>query len=278
MSTKKKSPVREYRTIMNDSGNPGYVNRIMIATPATGVLRVEWVQARYGQSVPVNWSQVQLLEFLDGHYPLRYQVADAQNIIVQQFIHRDFEWLLLWEHDVIPRPEALTMLNRYMAEEKVPVVSGLYFTRSNPSEPLVFKEMGIGPFYDFKLGQKVWCKGVPTGFLLVHRAVMKSVWDESPEYLINKPSGQVIRTRRVFESPREYWHDPESWNSNMMEGTSDLNWCTRVIEEGHFKKAGWDSFQRRKYPFLIDTKLLCGHINLDGSIFPPDHDLVEYQK
>ena len=34
-------PVREYRTIVDDSGNPGYVNRILIGVPVTGVVRVE---------------------------------------------------------------------------------------------------------------------------------------------------------------------------------------------------------------------------------------------
>jgi hypothetical protein len=51
-------------------------------------------------------------------------------------------------------------------------------------------------------------------------------------------------------------------------GTSDLDWCTRVMEGGYFKKAGWPKFQRRKYPFLVDTNILCRHINPNGEIFP----------
>ena len=45
------SPVRPYRTIIQDSGDPGYINRLMVATPVTGLVRIEWVQARYGQTI-----------------------------------------------------------------------------------------------------------------------------------------------------------------------------------------------------------------------------------
>ena len=137
-------PVREYRTVIRDGGDPGYVNRLFIGTPTTGLVRMEWVQGRYGQVVPMNWSNVQLTEWIDGFAPLRYQVADAQNIIVQEAVARDFEWLLLYEHDVIPPPDAFIKLNRYIRDEQVPVVSGLYYSRSRPSEPLVFRGRGTG--------------------------------------------------------------------------------------------------------------------------------------
>src|SRR3990172_2359233 len=77
------SPVRPYRTIIQDSGDPGYINRLMVATPVTGLVRIEWVQARYGQTIPTNWSMVQLMQFMDSWMPYRYLVADAQNLIVR---------------------------------------------------------------------------------------------------------------------------------------------------------------------------------------------------
>src|SRR3989304_9122837 len=149
------SPVREYRTIIDDSGNPGYINRILIGIPSTGSKRDEWVQARYGQLIPMNWAEVEMMQWMNSFMPLRYQVADAQNLIIKTAIEKDFEFLLLYEHDVLPPPNAFVTLNRYMREEKVPIVSGLYYSRSRPSEPLVFRGRGNGVFTGWEMGDIV---------------------------------------------------------------------------------------------------------------------------
>ena len=46
--------VRPIRIIVQDSGDPGYTNRLLVGTACTGLLRVEWVAARYGQLIPLN--------------------------------------------------------------------------------------------------------------------------------------------------------------------------------------------------------------------------------
>ena len=53
------------------------------------------------------------------------------------------EWLFLLEHDnVLAANDAFVRLNTYMRGAKYPVVSGLYFTRGYPSEPLVYRGRG----------------------------------------------------------------------------------------------------------------------------------------
>jgi hypothetical protein len=257
------SPVREYKIIVKDSGDPGYVNRLLIGTATTGVVRIEWVQGRYGQVIPVNFSMVQMLQYVSGYIPLRYQVADAQNLIVKAAIEGDFEWLLLVEHDTILPPNAFVKFNNYIREAKTPVVSGLYYTRSRPSEPLIFRGRGTGAYTDFKLGDLVWCDGVPTGCLLIHCGLLRKMWEESEEYTIGRE-----RARRVFDTPRDEWYDPESEQFNLITGTSDLAWCSRVMKEDFFSKAGWYDYQKKKNPFLVDTTIFCKHINLDGEQFP----------
>jgi len=259
----KTTPVRAYRTIVKDSGDPGYVNRLLIGTATTGLVRIEWVQARYGQIIPMNWSQVQMLEYFNSYIPLRYQVADAQNLIIKEMIDKDFEWLLLLEHDVILPPDAFIKFNQYMRDEKTPVVSGLYFSRAQPSEPLIFRGRGTSVHVDFQMGDKVWADGVPTGCLLIHYSLIKAMWDDSPEYNLR---GTV--TRRVFNTPATLWYDPESGQYNTTQGTSDLAWCTRVMKEDYFKKTGWTEFADKEYPFLVDTSIFCRHINPDGSSYP----------
>ena len=265
MATNTNSPVREIRSIVNDSGDTSYVNRILVGTAATGLVRVEWVAARYSQIIPMNWSQVQVNEYMSGYYPTRYQVADAQNLIVRQCLEGDFEWLFLLEHDVVLPDNTLVALNEYMRDAKYPVVSGLYYSRSRPSEPLVFRGRGNSVYTDWKLGDKVWADGIPTGCLLIHNSILRLMWDESPEYVI-KTKGQV--TRRVFETPRRLIVD-DNGNHNAISGTSDLWWCDRVMKEDVFKRAGWGDFAPdMKNPFLVDTGIFCRHIQMTGEQFP----------
>lgn len=257
------SPVRPYRTIIQDSENNSYVNRLLLATPSTGTVRMEWVQSRYGQIIPTNWSFVQMLQFVDSYIPLRYQVADAQNLIVKEAVEKDFEWLILIEHDVILPPDALLRFNQYMREEQVPVVSGLYYTRSRPSEPLLYRGKGVS-FYDkWAMGDKVWVDGVPTGCLLIHCAILREMWKDSEPYMLG-----AIQTRRVFETPNRIWFDPETGFFNTVSGTSDIEWCHRVIDGNYLEKSGWIDYKDKEFPFLVDTEIFCKHINPNGEQFP----------
>lgn len=255
-----------YSIGLQDSGNPEFVTRLLVGTPATGNVRIEWAQARYGQAVPVNWSMVQMLQFINSFIPLRYQVADAQNMIVKEAIEKNYEWLLLWEQDNVAPPDAMIRLNEYMSTKEVPVISGLYYTKSRPSYPLVFRGTGNTSYYDWKMGDKVWCDGVPTGFLLIHCSLLKAMWAESPEYVVH---GQIPTvTRRVFVSPTGLWYDPETGATNTLVGTSDLDWCKRVIQNKIFEKAGWPKYQEMEYPFLVDTNIFVRHITPDGVQYP----------
>lgn len=260
-------PVRQTRTVVLDSGE-SYTNRIMVGTPATGLVRMEWVAARYSQIIPMNWSQVQVNQFIGGIVPLRYQVDDAQNIIVRECLNLDFEWLFLLEHDVVIPDNTLVLLNQYMRKAEIPVVSGLYYSRSRPSDPLVFRGRGNSVYDDWELGDLVWADGVPTGCLLIHHSILKTMWDESPEYIVTTPTGTQI-TRKVFWTPRDL--QSKDGMHSIISGTSDLNWCDKVMKEDVFKKSGWDVSKfcpDSKYPFLVDTNLFCRHINMNGEQFP----------
>lgn len=266
------SPVKPYRTIIDTNDGGQYVNRLMVGTPTTGLIRMEWAAARYGQIIPMNWSYVQIIQFTytPAYVPLGYMVADAQNIIVKEAIEKEMEWLLFVEHDVILPPDCFIRLNHYIQKAEIPVISGLYFTRSQPSDPLVFRGRGTGIYSDWTLGDLVWVDGVPTGILLVHCSILREMWNESESYQIGN---QMVR--RVFESPMDLWGDPEHTYSAV--GTSDLNWCSKVIKGDYFKKSGWEEYQGREYPFLIDTNIFCQHINPDGERFPKPWELDEYK-
>lgn len=260
-----------------DKNGGAWRNRILVATPCTGLVRMEWVMARYGQIIPTNWSQVDVVQWMSSYAPMQYLLPDAENLIAKAVIEGDFEWFLSVEEDnVIPR-DAFVRLNEYMTKGDIPIVSGLYFTKSFPPEPILYRGRGVGSFRDFKMGDKVWVDGIPFGFTLIHGSIIKALWDESEEYTVN---GQV--TRRVFDVAAKHFGDPDSGAFATTRGTSDLAWCTRLMKEKIFDKAGWPEFQKKKNPFLVDTNLFVKHIDQNGRQYPfptvPPQYLPEVKK
>lgn len=239
--------------------------RLLIGTATLGVIRMEWAGARFGQVIPCNWAHGSITTGINTLMPIGHLVADAQNIVIDEAVKKGHEWVFFHEDDVLLPPDCFQRINNYMISKKYPVVSGLYYLKADPSEPLVYRGRGTSYYDDWKLGDKVWVDGVPTGCLLIHRSLFKLMYEDSPSYIAlgNRP------VRRVFETPSKIHVDPETGRKSQLVGTSDLYWCDRVMDGGYLKKAGWPNVAKRKYPFLIDTKIFCGHIALNtGRTYP----------
>lgn len=260
---KKRKPKKlDYRSHILKNPFP-YNNRLMVGIPMTGVVRSEWMIARYGQIIPTNWSALDLVQWIDTTSPMNYMVADARNMIVSQAVEKDMEWLLFIDHDVILPPDTFLRLNDYIREGKHPVVAGLYYTRSHPSEPLIYRGRGRSFHTGWQMGDKVWVDGIHMGCTLINMKIMKAMWEESPEYRV---ANEIVR--KVYETPNNLYFDPETGATNVQAGTEDLYWCDRVIREGFLEKAGFKSHQKKKYPFLVDTAIACTHIDISGEQFP----------
>ena len=258
-----------YHELNKNAGN--WTNRILIAVPCTGLVRIEWVMAKYGQIIPTNWSQVEMIQWLNTYAPLEYQLPDAENLIAKAVVEGDYEWLLSIEQDNVIPPDTFIRLNEYMIENKVPILSGLYYTKSQPPEPILYRGRGNGSFRDFKLGDKVWCDGIPFGLTLIHGSIIKAIWNESEEY---KVGDQV--TRKVFALPNfnigNFGFDNTDEKADgrfaYTRGTTDLAFCKRIMRDDIFTKAGWPEYAKKKYPFLVDTNILVQHVDQQGRMYP----------
>jgi hypothetical protein len=248
--------------MIDKNPKPNKLNRVLIATPTTGLVRMEFVQSRYTQTIPTNWSEVDYTQWYNTYTPIGYQINDAENLIAKIVVEQNFEWLFFLEHDNVIPPGTFIKMNEYMVEGKIPVVAALYFTKSDPPEPMVYKEFGHGYFDKWKLGDKVWVKGCPFGCTLIHGSLIRELWKTAPEYMV----GNQL-TRRVFHGPE---NDPTP-NVNgyfINKGTSDLAFCKEIVEKKILEKAGWPDFQKKKYPILVDTSIFVKHIDQDGVQWP----------
>ena len=239
-------------------------NRLMIGTPVTGLVRVEWVRARYNQVIPCNWSFSEPDVRLNESMPLGFAVAEGRNLVVDDALKHKFEWLLFIDHDVILPPDCFLKMNEYMREAKYPVVCGLYYAKAQPPEPLLYRGRGNSFVQGFKPGDKVWVDGIPMGCTLIHMKVMELMARDAEWYDVSPGR----RVKKIFDTPFGQRTDPEQMKHETYGGTEDLAWCNRVIEGDYLKKAGWPEIQRKKYPFLVDTSMFCRHITQDGQAYP----------
>ena len=248
----------------------GWKKRICIAVPTTGQVRVEWMMARFGQVIPCNWSNGDIFQYFDQMSPLGWAVAEARNVCVEYCISQGFEWLFFIDHDVLLPPDTFLKINQYMRDAKYPIVCGLYYCKGSHPEPLVFRGRGTSYYDKWKKGDKVMVDGIPMGCTLIHASILKRLYDTSEIETVKTIVGPVV-ARKVFETPREAWFDPETSSYCTKVGTEDLFFCDRLRKEKVFEKCGvkkWAKFQKMQYPLLIDTSMFCRHIDEAGRTYP----------
>ena len=105
---------------------------------------------------------------------------------------------------------------------------------------------------------------------LIHRSLLEVMYNESEIYTAGTTQGPVV-VRKVFETPRSAWYDPENLRYETRIGTEDLHWCERVMKTDVFKRCGvekYKKFQDMEFPFLLDTGIFCQHIDQNGVMYP----------
>jgi len=248
--------------------NKLWKKRLMVGTPTLGLIRYEWAEHRYNQIIPMNWE----LQGFTCTYnkwlhlgPIGYSIDDAYNLITDVAVKREVAWLLIIEDDVIVPHNLFVKVSEYMDKGDIPIVSGLYYLKASPTQPLIFRGRGNGAFTYFKPGDKVWADGIPMGCLLVHMSILKHMYEVAPYY----KTQDGTKLKKVFETPRKQFYDPATLGTCNLMGTQDLFWCDTIINENILEKTGWKKVAKRKYPFLVDTGIFCRHIDINtGKQYP----------
>ncbi len=99
-------------------------------------------------------------------------IAEARNKIVQTALDKKADYLFFLGDDVIPPADAIVKLWC----RKVPLVTGVYWTKQHPSTPYIWKDDGIkGAYMDWKLGEFFEIQYAGVDCLLVDMDVFKKI-------------------------------------------------------------------------------------------------------
>jgi hypothetical protein len=268
-----------HEPVMYKHPKPGSDNvQILLGTPTLGLIRAEWFNSYQAMVAPPNWALVRST-------PLGYTVPDAQCMLVDQLLRGRFRALLLIEDDTCPPADALLGFDRWLHKmerrQAPPIVSGLYHIKGSAEvrqgktggikllgpEPLIYRGSGQRAYRDWAPGDVVWCSGVPTGALLIHRSVLEA-WAREPDVETYTIPGYPHPVKRIFQNPSKVWLDPQTGAQRASVGTSDLWFSSHTIERDILTKAGWPKFAKREFPLIVDTSLRFGHIDRNtGTVY-----------
>ncbi|MCG3204073.1 MAG: hypothetical protein KCHDKBKB_00776 [Elusimicrobia bacterium] len=123
-----------------------------------------------------------------------YRVDIAKERLVEQAIKNNCQWILFVDDDTIPPGDALMkMIKLWRSDPKYKVISGVYWSKSDPSVPLVFRGNLEGSYWDWKNTDLIEADAAGAGCLFVDINVFKSMpkpWF-SCNYYFEDPRGQL---------------------------------------------------------------------------------------
>jgi hypothetical protein len=147
--------------------------------------------------------------------------AENRERLVEEALKVGAPYVLFIDDDTIPPPWAPRYLHAEINKDpKVMVCGGIYCTKENPPSPIVFKELGGGPFYNWKMGDTFECAGIGAGCMLIKTEVFKHLskpWFLEPDEIF---LDKVIEINGI--------KCPLTRNV----ATDDLFFCKKVLDAG----------------------------------------------
>lgn len=192
-----------------------------------------------GKNVVIEWAYSVAQLHPPMNFEVRWQalrnkpVDEARNILAQQAIAWKAKYLFFIDDDVTVPPHALRNLIYHLDHfPEYAVAGGIYCHKSPPQMPMVFRGNGMGPYWDWHLGEVFDVSGIGMGCTLIR--VQAFLGDEK-----HKPLEMpFFKTVDDVERYRDGVNAAEAW-------TEDLYFCQKLTD------AGWS--------IMADGGILCQH-------------------
>lgn len=170
----------------------------------------------------------------------------ARNEIVEQALRAGAEKILFLDSDVLFPPNTFQQLISRQQNNGHKIVSGVYWSKSNPTFPLIFHEAGRGSFLDWKVGDYFDTWAIGMGLVLIDTSVFRAI----PEPWYEIDYGLHV--------------DAETGAMGSSSMTEDLPFCNKCAQAG--------------IKVWVDTSIQAGHFDKhSGLIFGLGPDMPQAQ-
>lgn len=193
-------------------------------------------------TVPIKW--MMHMQMVQRNLPVglywKYIVvegknyADGRNDVVAKAREEGFEWLFFVDDDVFLPHD---VLKRLLSHQK-DIMTGIYWTKSNPTEPVIFEKFGKGPMYKFPIDKVFQVAGAGAGCLLINMRVFDKFDEHNIPYF------------------------KQGWSENGII-------CAIGEDHWFFKKAKELGFE-----IYADSGVLCDHYCLKTNTYYPPESVV----
>jgi hypothetical protein len=100
----------------------------------------------------------------------------AREVLAEKAIANGAKYMLFWDDDIDAPSHGLRYLLATMEQySDVLACAGIYSARSEPCEPCVFRGVGQGPFWKWKVGEIFEVDAIGPGFMLINLAKLQSM-------------------------------------------------------------------------------------------------------
>lgn len=197
---------------------------LMIAVPLSGnPLVPEWAFAFHQLHPPMNYNVEYAL--IKGRL-----VDDARNHLAKQAIAKNCKYLFFVDEDVTPPAHTVRQLIYHLEHwPKAAIAAGIYCHKSPPAMPMVFRGNGVGPYWDWKVGEVFDCSGVGMGCAMIRVDVFKD---------LKEPWFKTVDSVEAFMDgiPQgEMWTE-DLWFCKLV---TDAGW--KILADGGILPNHWDA-------------------------------------
>lgn len=197
-------------------------------------VRREWAHAMMTVAWPYN---ISILHSVVTDTP----IADARNMICKQALEVEAKYIWFVDDDTVPPSAAVRMLVYQLDQRPEAIaIGGIYCSKADPTQPMVFKDFGTGSDWDWTVGQVFECAAVGTGCFLLRTELLKKI----PE--------PWFRTVDVAV---------ESDDAYMLYNTDDIYFCKKaqaaglkILAHGGVLCHHWDMDTGRVYKLPEDSR------------------------
>lgn len=137
---------------------------VVIGIPSFGMVSTYFMQSRTSQQFPLVSSAIDKIV-------LNKPIAEARNEIVEFALEQGANYIYWLDDDVIPPPDAFMKLYRHQKD----IVNGVYWSKSNPPMPLLFRGHLSGPYWDWHVGDLIEIDAAGNGLTLVKTDVYRTI-------------------------------------------------------------------------------------------------------
>lgn len=208
----------------------------IIGIPSFGQVSINWAMSLTSIAMPINFSN-------QFHLVMNKRIDIARNEIVAEAIKREDNprFVFFLDDDVIMPPDTLRKLVHKMDNlpEDIGAISGVYYSKSEPGEPLIFQKKGRGSYYDWKVGDffKAWAAGC--GLVIIRTQALRDMQAQVGEpffaidYGLTKKGDGTYEARSITEDLYFYTKMGKTKAPN---GKNYSLWIDTSIQGLHFEK------------------------------------------